>query len=87
MIALELSRVVVDEPVEAYSRRGSAHVLTDCRAGDANWAHLHYLPQLALVVMVHRAGHVCIVPIEHVWHMTAPHSAGDSLELLASVIP
>jgi hypothetical protein len=86
MIAVELVRVVVDEPSSehGWSTPGVTSQV-ELHAGDSYIKRLVYLPQLALVVAEHRDGRNFVVPVEHVWHMTT-NPRGPILEQLAEAI-
>lgn len=87
MIALELSRVVVDEPTHGDLYGNVTSRASEIIVGSLRGCHRAvYLPQLALVAIEWFNAPPSIVPLEHVWHMDAT-GGGDVLELLASVIP
>lgn len=86
MIAVELTRVVVDEPLEHFGRHGVATEPVAIHAGSPDYGRVRYLPQLALVVIEHRRGEAIIVPVEHVWHMTTTIADRDVVDALAVVV-
>lgn len=87
MITVALLSVVAEEPA-GWDRQGRpTYEPRLLNAGSADWAAISYLPQLALVVAEHRAGHAVIIPVEHVRHMTTDYSDRDLLGTLARVIP
>lgn len=86
MIAIELVRVVADEPIVPTTSHGRVRSEPKALAVD-EWGVLGivYLPGLALVVVTYADTSSCIVPVEHVWHMTPKPGAdviGPLLETL-----
>lgn len=86
MIAVELSSVVCDEPCDDRLRGGPVVEPVRLHAGTAYHGRIRYLPQLALVVIEHRAGYSLIVPVEHVHHMTTDAIGLDVVALLGEVV-
>jgi hypothetical protein len=86
MIAVELVRVVVDEPTEQHGRHSVRSEPVALHAGSSQFARIRYLPQLALVVIECRSGEAMIVPVERVWHMTTTIGDREVVDALAQVI-
>lgn len=86
MIAVELVAVVADEPVLAVGHRAHARCEpTRLEVGLYGVTRLVYLPGIALVVALQANDEATIIPVEHVWHMTARDDV-NVLEQLVQVM-